>query len=804
MTLFVTLFSTAFAQEQVGTIVGVIYDEEDQPLPFTAVQLQGTTIQTTTNEDGEFKLYPVPYGKYTLSTFLTGYHHSEVEVELKKKKLIKNIKLYELNSMLPEFRFEAVRSKYEMAFLSSIEGTALYTNKKNEVIRLDGVNANLSTNNSRQVFARVAGLNIWESDGAGLQLGIGGRGLSPNRTSNFNVRQNGYDISADALGYPESYYTPPSEAIDRIEVVRGAASLQYGTQFGGLLNFVMKKGPEDKPFQITSRNTVGSWGMFNTFNSIGGTKGKFNYYGFYQNKSGNGWRPNSEFEVEAAYGNVNYYITEKVRVGLEYTWMSYLAHQPGGLTDALFEDDPEQSIRERNWFNVNWRLAAATLDADVSDATKFNWRTFALNAERKALGFLGQITRIDPGTERDLIWGEFKNWGTEMRLLHRYEISESAAVLLVGGRYYEGFTRSRQGLANDGDGPDFAYLNPTNLEGSDYDFPSRNASAFVENVIFFNDHFTMTPGMRFEYISTESDGQYKVINRDLAGNIIFENDIPDAQLRSRSFALWGLGFSYKAEKGIEIYSNVSQNYRAINFNDIRIVNPNFVIDPNIQDEKGFNADIGFRGAIKDKVIFDATVFVLHYDNRIGEYYTAIPDQFGIDRVVRYRTNVADARNFGFESFAEFELLKIMGLDSSNSGLSVFANFAWIDAKYISSDEPAFVDKEVELVPDITLKTGVTYSYKSFSISYQLSHTGEHFTDATNAVFTPYAVDGLIPAYTVMDLSASFTFKKYVRLETGINNLQDVRYFTRRAAGYPGPGIIPSDARSFYATLQLQF
>ena len=31
-----------------------------------------------------------------------------------------------------------------------------------------------------------------------------------------------------------------AEAIKEIQVVRGAASLQYGTQFGGLINFIMK------------------------------------------------------------------------------------------------------------------------------------------------------------------------------------------------------------------------------------------------------------------------------------------------------------------------------------------------------------------------------------------------------------------------------------------------------------------------------------------------------------------------------------------------------------------------------------
>ncbi|MFC7670651.1 hypothetical protein ACFQT0_27180 [Hymenobacter humi] len=83
----------------------------------------------------------------------------------------------------------------------------------------------------------MAGLNIWENDQGGLQLSIGGRGLDPNRTSNFNVRQNNYDISADALGYPESYYTPPTEAIKRIQPgARGRfAAVRHPVR--GLLNF---------------------------------------------------------------------------------------------------------------------------------------------------------------------------------------------------------------------------------------------------------------------------------------------------------------------------------------------------------------------------------------------------------------------------------------------------------------------------------------------------------------------------------------------------------------------------------------
>ena len=73
----------------------------------------------------------------------------------------------------------------------------IYSGKKNEVLNLANFNANLTTNNAREVFSRVPGVSIWENDGSGIQINVGFRGLSPNRSWELNTRQNGYDISAD-------------------------------------------------------------------------------------------------------------------------------------------------------------------------------------------------------------------------------------------------------------------------------------------------------------------------------------------------------------------------------------------------------------------------------------------------------------------------------------------------------------------------------------------------------------------------------------------------------------------------------
>ena len=169
--------------------------------------------------------------------------------------------------------------------MKDFEKTAIYAGKKTEVILVEQSMANLASNNARQIFNQISGLNIYQNDDAGLQLHIGGRGLDPNRTSNFNTRQNSYDISADVLGYPESYYTPPAEALEEIQVIRGAASLQYGTQFGGLLNFKLKETTTYRPISLLTRNTIGSNGLYTNFTQLNGRLGKLKYNSFFNLKA---------------------------------------------------------------------------------------------------------------------------------------------------------------------------------------------------------------------------------------------------------------------------------------------------------------------------------------------------------------------------------------------------------------------------------------------------------------------------------------------------------------------------------------
>lgn len=691
-------------------------------------------------------------------------------------------------------------NSFGISRLNNIEGTSVYAGKKTEAVYLEDLNANLAANNSRQVFSKVAGINIFENDGSGTTIGIGGRGLNPNRISNFNTRQNGYDISADALGYPESYYTPPTEAIERIEILRGAASLQYGTQFGGMINYRFREAPEAKKISGNFRQTGGTYGFLNSFNQLSGTVSKVSYNGFYQYKHYDGWRSRSTVNSHNAFGVLKFKVNERFFIKTEYTFLNLLSQQPGGLTDKQFEKDPSTVTRQRNWFSVKWNLASLTADYRITDFTRVNLMVFGLSAGRDALGFLGRADRNDDTTtNRTLLSDTYQNFGAEFRVLHRYLTLGNNSHLLIGARYYSGNTVRKQGDANKNNTPDFYFLNPDNLENSSYTFPSSNYAFFAENVFQLTPKWNITPGIRYESINTASEGYYRLLNKDLAGNVLLDMKVADNRSNSRHFVLLGIGTQLKLNSGIDLYANFSQNYRSINFNDMRVANPNFQVDPNLKDEKGFTADAGFRGAIKNILYFDLSVFCLEYKDRIGTV-------LGIDSinytVVRYRTNVSDSRNIGVELFAEVDWIKLINRNSKHK-LTTFINAAYTRATYINSEQTAYLNKKVEYVPDIIIRAGVTYAYKKFSATILNAYTSQQFSEATNSMASASGIYGIIPAYNVLDFSAGYSQKNW-GLFAGINNVGNSVYFSRRAEGYPGPGIIPGDPINAYCTLQFKF
>ncbi|MFT4682809.1 MAG: Fe(3+) dicitrate transport protein [Flavobacteriales bacterium] len=795
-----TLLSlSSFANDKLDLSLHVVDERTNEPLPMATV-LVNYVQGFVTDEFGTVRI-PAQKGTTFLQISYVGYIRIDTLISANQSQALTfQMKLLQLGTaeiigdLDPFNRMPNV----------SVDNFTIYAGKKADIIRPSNISVSGANSTARQIFAQVAGLNIFESNDGGLQLSIGGRGLNPNRTANFNTRQNGYDISADPLGYPESYYAPPMQAVEKIELIRGAASLQFGPQFGGMLNFDLID-PSKRKIGVISEQSVASFGLFSSFNAVGGTIKKTNYLAYYQRKTGDGWRANSSFEANNMHFSVGRNISGNGQVNLEWTYYDYVAQQAGGLTDVQFERDPSQSIRERNWFKVRWNLLAMPYEQNLNQRTRIQIKPFMLIASRDALGFLGRISRVDPMQERDLISGTFNNWGVEGRIRHNYMIGSELATLVIGGRYFDGNTQSIQGMANAERGPDFTFGSSDAFNGSDYKFNNRNTAFFAEQVFRFKDKWTVTPGLRYENIFTSSDGNYTEVLRDGAGNILpsYPRTYFESDTRSRNILLAGIGVARKFKNRREVYVNVSKNYRGINFSDIRIVNPNQVVDPNIKDERGYTADLGFRGVISDWMSLDASAFFLAYKDKIGNSLESVFVSPALgNQLAQVRKNISNAYTAGIEFTSEIDLLPALGRKSKNQ-VRWFTNVAHIRSKYIAPEDPSIDGNAVEYVPEWNVKTGLNIKWKSFSFSYQFSLITEQFTDASNAPegSDPNAVVGAIPAYSIQDFNFGYKRAKW-SINAGVDNFLDTSYFTRRASGYPGPGIIPADPRNLWVSLKL--
>ncbi|MCE2708109.1 MAG: TonB-dependent receptor, partial [Algoriphagus sp.] len=662
------LFSlSSFAQK--NTISGAILDEKKQPLAGVSVYLEGTVRGVQSDRTGTYILKDIPAGHYQLVVSLVGFQTFTQEMKLGTGDSQKiDIILQETTLELGEFSISASRGIRGQGHLPEVADYRIYAGKKNEVIRIGELNANLAMNNSRQIFAKTPGISIWENDGSGVQLGVASRGLNPNRSWEFNVRMNGYDITPDPMGYPEAYFTPPMEVVEQIEIVRGASSLQYGSQFGGLMNFVLRKPDPSTRFTAETVNTVGSNGLLSSFNYLGGTEGKWSYTTYYQRRSGKGWRENGAFQTHHIHLEVNYAASNRLKLGLEMTAMTADTQQPGGLTDAQFATNPQQSTRARNWFSTPWYIPALTAEYLISPKTKVSWKAFGTFAERNSVGFMRPIHVEDDLGNRQVDRDYYTTYGSEVRLSSSYTLFGREHSLVGGLRYFNGHIDRKQ-LGVGTSRTDLDYSVAAGPFARDLDFSNTNWAAFVEQVFRFSDRFLMTGGVRLEQIQSTMQGQLNRVN----GVPQFLEPIT----RSRSFAIFGAGAEYHVTKTSEFYANLSQAYRPVLISDLTPPATTDIIDPNLTDSRGYNFDLGYRGSWTPALQFDLSYFHLHYADRIGSLAQMDPN----GRITQFRTNLGTSISRGFEGYVEVDPITALFESSRVGYVHLFASLAFVDATY---------------------------------------------------------------------------------------------------------------------------
>jgi len=669
-----------------------------------------------------------------------------------------------------------------------VQGTYIFSGKKSESIDLTQIPADIANKTGRHIFAKVPGVFVYDMDGAGNQVNVAARGLDPHRGWEFNIRTDGIITNSDMYGYPASHYSMPLESIAKIELVRGTGSLQYGAQFGGMLNYTTKQGDTTRPISFESINTVGTFNLLNTYNAIGGKLGKLKYYAYFNKKSRDGYRDHEHTNSEGQAIILTYEPTTRFSIRAEWTRSKYLYRIPGPLTDSMFVADPTQATRSRNYFSPDIHVPSITMNWRVGPHTRLQLVTSAVLGARNSVQFdkLANVQdTINAATlqynNRQVDIDRFNSYTAEMRLLQDYMLGSLSSTVAAGIQYMNNdLHRTQLGKGTTGSDYDLTLVEPG--WGRDVHLKTKNIALFAENRFRLLKNLSVNVGARIEAGGT-----------DMSGTIVYypDNELPVSI--DHEFPLFGANFSFKPKSNMELYGGISQAYRPMLFKDLIPGSVYEKVDPGIKDAEGYNAELGWRGSWKF-LRWDVNGFILEYKDRFGTL--AETDDAG--NFYTYRTNIGNSFTKGAEIFIQADWFLAKKL-----GLSIFTSTSLLDARYTnaivkSGNENIDIGgNKVETAPRIITRNGASIRFKKLSFSVLYSYTAESFADPLNTVEPNKATGavGLVPSYNIVDINSSVRISRNLEARINVNNIFDRQYFTKRPSFYPGPGVWSSDGRN---------
>lgn len=800
--LIVLVSARPLRAQAIASLEGRVSSTAGAPLASVTLRLSPGMRQVLSDSAGRFRFDGLTAGRFTLTARRIGYATWRLDVELGASgTVVVPVTLAEQPLVMEEVQtlpyVQTITRRAEgVTNAPEIAGGIIYAGTKTEVVQVAGMAANLAEKSARQIFARVPGVFVYDMDGTGNQVNISTRGLDAHRSWELNVRQDGVLLNSDLYGYPASHYSPPMEAIERLELTRGTAALQYGSQFGGLLNYVTKAPPLTRRAAFESINSAGSYGLRSTYNSLAGTVGDWSYVAYASGRWSDGYRANGTSNADAEYLAVHYaplgkYFSVKARVGHS----RYVYRLPGPLSDAQFEANPRQSTRSRNYYSPNITVPSLVVAWGDSDWTRVTTTVSGVFGPRNSVQYLGFANQPDlPDASgafapRQVDIDRFQSVTTETRVAHAWYWHQRKQVLATGIALASNrMRRQQQGTGTRGDDYDLT-VNAAGFQ-RDVTYRTENAAVYVENLFRLTERWSVIPGLRTEIGRTR-----------LNGRLAYYDPADAPRQVDHQYPLLGLRSTYQTVAGTEFYGGWSQSYRPQILKDVLPNSALELTDPALQDSRGWTAEAGMRGRWGTRLRYDVTAFEM----RIGDRFGTVLRTQGSGSIL-FRTNVGDSRTRGLELAGDLLLWQ-----GRAANLRAHTATSFYRARYTSGSVVAgganrsVVGNRVESVPTVISRSGVGVEHGRRSLQLLVSYVGESYADALNTR-TPSAngAVGLVPAYTLTDVNGAFAVTRHARVRVGINNLLDRAYFTKRPQFYPGPGVWPSDGRGVQASLELTY
>ena len=589
---------------------------------------------------------------------------------------------------------------------------------------------------------RVPGIKIFDETGTGALPQISVRGLYESRSGRIQALSDGIPLALAPYGQTGLSLFPMTMAtVDRIDIVRGGAAVQYGpNNVGGVINFISKPIPREWETTLQEKTTFNPGGrqLWDTYLGTGGyLTDNFGLQLDINTLSGEYGREHSDTDVQ------NYRLRGQWNIDddrdLSFGVQHYKADMDlaGALSVKDYKADPRQSTRpldrfegdtDRVWGTYTQRLGAM----GPFDSVEVSWTNFAHNSYRN---FVVGLPFTPDGTAVTKQDGprDFKVWGTEPRISATVDGDNVGQTWLLGARYVSediDYKVNRQSLATGVTAP-----------FRDWKFDDNARAFYISNAISLLDHrLTITPGVRYENARMNySDG--------ITG---FERENKSEEW------LPGLTVGYQANDAWYVYANAQKSLRPPQVTQI-------VKEGAVGAELAWNYETGVRYTPWDGMRVDFNLYRIDFDDQIA--YNATTDRFD---------NLGSTRHQGFET-------DIFWTPQAMRDLDLHAGYAYLDAKQrngtYKGNEVPYSSRNQFLV-DARYRFAEHWTYNLDGLYISKAYTDAANTREENAS----ASVGELPAYWVWNTAIEREFpladKSVLTASAGISNLFNREYYFR--------------------------
>ena len=596
--------------------------------------------------------------------------------------------------------------------------------------------------------SRVPGITVSNDGGQGIDR-IKIRGEDAFRTL---VMIDGQRISEQKSMSGVPLLIDPSQ-VERIEVIRGPASVLYGSDaIGGAVNIITKKGGEDAFGATVSAGLDTASSGKELSGSIYGAVGGWKYrFGAAIRDADNidtpvGEMPHTDFNSKAANVFLSYDIDPDKTIGLSVSHFD-LDFMSGAISYApedFYVDVPEWKRTRGALFgefrNLTDNLARLRIDVSQERNTKLMENHVKPAPGAPSIDSFADNTLDTTGFSAQADW----TIGDNHYLVTGYELT------------YDDL----EAVSN----TDLVPLPTVHVPYKRQDFSGYQMknSVFASMESTFFDDWILNYGVRYTWVKNDMDVNTKLSYDLPVGSFNYDN--------SDGKAVFNLGLSYKGIDNLTLRANWSQGYRAPLlqelFIDTSMGGELTYANPDLKPETSDNFEIGARYT-NGIVTVDGSIFY----SKADDYITTIALSDGVNQY----TNMGEAETYGFEldasvkfgNFEPYTVLTLMSREYKENGIS----------------------SKKSGTPKVTARYGVRYQdeYDSALLRFDAYAISRSATEQWNFSTNTLNDAGCYGGFTTFNVTGGVSFgpKNAYSLDAGLYNITDKLYQTSDAIYEPG-------------------